>query len=93
MSFLNDILEYYAEQEPQSRVSQAQIDYINLLLYDLSSPPKQVVQHVAFALSDDLTFERAQALIELLRAFELQPLPGSQKEIAKALEARVMREP
>jgi hypothetical protein len=92
MSFLNDILEYYADQEPDSLATQGQLDYIRFLLDWRTSPPKQVEQHVA-AMMEGLTFEQAQTLIELLKTFELDPGPSSATDINKAVEDRVAREP
>lgn len=94
MSILDDILDHYLDEEsPDSPATEGQLRYLDYLLYDArTSPPKQVLQKIAF-MRKGMTIEQCASLIELIKGFELEPVYPSMKEIGENLINRVNREP
>jgi len=93
MSILDDILDYYLEEDsPDSPATEAQLSYLDYLLYDgRTSPPKQVMQRIAFMRSR-MTAGECAGLIELIKQFEMEPVYPSMKEIGQQLVDRVDRD-
>jgi len=89
MSILDDILDHYLEEEnPDSPATEAQLSYLDYLLYDArTSPPKQVLQKIAF-MRGRLTVQECAGLIELIKGFELEPVYHRKAEIYSIGEKR-----
>jgi hypothetical protein len=77
---------------PDSPASDAQLQYLEYLVLDgRVNMPKQLEQHYYFV-RNGLTFGEASSLIQLIKAFELEPVVMSQKEIAAQVEKRANRD-